>query len=409
MRTFHYVAIDPDGRRLTGDVNAADEVAARRVLSRRKLLPVQLRTDGRPAAEAGEAAPRAASSSQTLGHRAQLLLTRQLATLIDAAVPVDEALSMVAAQQESPAVSRVLRGVHTGVLEGLRLSDALGLYPRAFSPLYRATVAGGERAGNLGPMLTRLGEHMARVDAMRTKVTTAMIYPAALSVIAVLVVSCLMIFVVPPLAEQFRSFDAKLPLATEVLIAVSSFLSTYWLFLLAGGALAALAVGRLMRIEAVREGLDAWTLRAPLIGRWASAISASRFIRAVSTLVASGTPVLDSVRIARSAVGNRAATRAITRMATAIEEGEPLSIAMRRSGFVPPLVTYMAASGENAGDLPGMLEKAADYLDQEFEAFSAAAISLLEPAIIVFMGVIVAGIILAIMLPVLQLNTLTMG
>jgi general secretion pathway protein F len=218
-----------------------------------------------------------------------------------------------------------------------------------------------------------------------------------------------MIFVVPSLAEQFESFDARLPLLTQILIAVSKFLSTFWAVLLVGLLALVYLARRALRQPGIREAADRALMRAPIIGRWVIAVNASRFVRAVSTLVTSGLPILESIRAARESLTNRVAAKAAERMADWIEEGESLSQAMRRSGVIPPMVAYMAASGENAGDLPGMLEKAADHLDQEFEAFTNSAISLLEPAVIIFMGVVVASIVLAIMLPVLQLNRLAIG
>lgn len=406
MATFHYTALDIDGRRCTGAVEAADESAARRALGRKKLLPVELSSSG---AEIRATPVAAAGRNDKLGHKALMLVTRQLATLIDAAVPVDEALAMVAAQQDKPAAQRIMSSVQAGVVEGRRLSDSLGRHPSSFTPLYRAAVASGERTGDLGAVLTRLADHLARVEALRSKVVTAMIYPTVLSTVATLVVICLMIFVVPSLTEQFQAFETELPLITQALIALSGFLASYWVFLLGGVALGTVAASRLLQREAVRERVDATFLRAPVVGRWTAAVAASRFVRAVSTLVASGTPVFEGVRIARGAVGNRVAAKAVDGMAEEIERGEPLSQAMRRSGFIPAMAVYMAASGENAGDLPGMLQKAADHLDAEFEAFTSAALSLLEPAIIVVMGAVVACIVLAIMLPVLQLNQMAIG
>jgi general secretion pathway protein F len=299
--------------------------------------------------------------------------------------------------------------VQGGVVEGQRLADALARHPQSFGALYCAAAAGGERAGKLGFVLMRLADYLARAHAIRSKITTAMVYPAALALVAFTVVTCLMIFVVPSLAEQFSHFDAELPLLTQILIGVSGFLANWWALLLAAIAAGAWFVSVLMRREPVRAGLDAWLLKAPLIGKWVVSVNASRFIRAVATCVSSGRPVLDSVRVASASLDNRAAAKAARLMAVRIEEGEPLSLAMRRSGIIPPMVVYMTASGENAGDLPGMLDKAADQLDQDFEAFTASALSLLEPAIIVFMGAVVASIVLAIMLPVLQLNRLAIG
>lgn len=409
MPQFQYVAVDADGQRKGGTLQAADEASARAALMRRRLLPVQIDAAGAVKRRRDVELNAPVSPRSKLNHGALLLVTRQLATLIDAALPVEEALGMIAAQQENIGARRIISDVHEGVLEGQRLADALARHPGTFSGLYRAAIAGGERAGRLGPVLTRLADYLGRAHALRSKITTAMIYPAALSLVAISVVVCLMIFVVPSLTEQFERFEQNLPLLTQMLIGVSWFLTSFWLPLLLALAGGAYVVSVLLRRESVRYALDAFALRAPIIGRWATAVSASRFVRAVATLVSSGMPVLESVRAAREAVGNRHAAQAIVRMSERIEEGEPLSQAMRRSGVIPPMVAYMTQSGENAGELPLMLDKAADHLDQEFEAFIASALSLLEPAIIVFMGLVVGSIVLAIMLPVLQLNRLAIG
>ncbi|MDX2236444.1 MAG: type II secretion system inner membrane protein GspF [Hyphomonadaceae bacterium] len=410
MPRYSYVAIDEDGRQKRGGLEAANENAARAALQKRKLLPVQVAPSGAvPDAAATAAAPQRPLRGEALSHRALLIVTRQLATLIDAAVPVDEALAMISAQQDNAAARRIVADVHAGVLEGMRLADAMGRHPKSFSGLYRAAVAGGERSGKLGAVLQRLTDYLARAQALRSKITTAMIYPAALSAVALTVITCLMIFVVPSLTEQFQTFGAQLPLLTRILIGVSTFLVTFWPLLLLAAAAAIWLGAAALRRETVRTALDGAILRAPLIGKWAQAVNASRFVRAVSTLTASGLPMLDAVRAARESAPNRVVAAAIAVMASRIEEGESLSAAMRRSGVVPPMIAYMAASGENAGELPAMLEKAADQVDQEFEAFTTSALALLEPAVIIVMGVVVAGIVLAIMLPILQLNRLAIG
>jgi general secretion pathway protein F len=408
MPRFQYVAVDEDGRQQSGGLDAANESAARANLQKRKLLPVRIAAAGAERAERAPAQNTGAARGE-LNHKARLVLTRQLATLIEAAVPVDEALAMVAAQQDQAHVRRIISDVQSGVVEGQRLADAMGRHPKSFSGLYRSAIAGGERAGRLGFVLNRLADFLARAHVTRTKIQTAMIYPSALVLVAIIVVSCLMIFVVPTLAEQFQTFDTRLPMITQILIAVSRFLSDFWAILLAAIAGSIWLARVLLRRAPVRYAFDAMVLRAPVIGKWAMAVNASRFIRSVSTLVSSGLPVLDAVRAARESVENRVVARAITDMAERIEQGEPLSAVMRRSGVIPPMAAYMAASGENAGELSAMLDKAADHLDQEFEAFTASALALLEPAVIVFMGVVVASIVLAIMLPVLQLNRLATG
>lgn len=408
MAQFHYLAIDADGRNKRGGIEAANESAARALLVRRGLLPVEIGV--RAGRVAVESSPRRVAAGRgKLPHKTRVLLTRQLATLVEASVPVDEALAMISAQQESALARHIIGDVQAGVVEGQRLAEALGRHPHSFSGLYRAAVLGGEQSGRLGFVLSRLADFQERSQAIRSKVTVAMIYPIALSLVAIIVVLCLMIFVVPSLVEQFERFGQRLPLITQALIFTSNALRSFWPLLLLAVVGGVFGARLALRQPHIRMAFDGALLRLPVIGRQIVAANASRFIRAVSTLVSSGLPVLESVRIARDSVSNRVAAAAVERMAERIEEGEPLSQAMRRSAVMPPMVCYMTQSGENSGELPAMLEKAAAHLDQETEAFTNSALSLLEPAVIIVMGVVVSSIVLAIMLPILQLNRLAIG
>jgi general secretion pathway protein F len=405
MASFAYTAVDTDGREKQGSIEAASEAAARSILSGRNLLPV--RVQHAAAADAQRRTrTRGSADSAKLSHRERVLVTRQLATLVDASVSVDDALGTLAAQEERATVRRIVSDLRQDVQEGMRLADAMGRRKESFPGAYRAAVAGGERSGKLGPVLKRLSDHLAREQALRSKITTAMVYPAALLIIATGVICALMIFVVPTLIDQFTHLNGKLPLPTQILIAASRFLSAFWPMILLGLALAILLLMTALKQPAIRLAFDLGLLKLPLIGKWIGVVNASRFIRSIALMTSSGLPIPESVRVAREAAPNRYVARQIAAMATHIEEGEPLSHALRRSGVVPPLAVYMAVGGEGSGELPLMLEKAADHLDEEFEAFIQVALSLVEPIIILIMGGLVAGIILAIMLPILQLNQL---
>lgn len=418
MARYAYLAVDRDGRERSGAVTADTEAAARAHIEKKQWVAVRIVAEavGRGAVSAPTTAAAASSSAPpssdgrrrgpALSFGDQVLFARQFATLIEASTPVDEALGLIAEQQEKPHVRAILADVQDGVIEGQRLADAMARHPRSFSPLFRAAIDGGERAGALAPVLARLATYLARAQALRSKLTTALVYPAALVFVAVVVIACLMIFVVPSLTQQFATFDADLPLITQVLIAISAFLSQFWILVLVGLAALIVTMRAVLAQPAIALARDRWVLGLPWFGRWSKVVNASRFVRAVSTLTASGLPVLDSVRAARASVGNRHIAAVIARMAERIEEGESLSQTMRTAGVFPPLVASMAASGESAGSLPVMLEKAADYLDQDFDAVSTRAMSLFEPAIILVMGAIVATIVLSIMLPILQLNQL---
>ena len=403
MAAFDYVAVDGAGRTVTGALEAADETAARGQLGRRRLMPLEV-TPARMAARA----ERPTSRGGKLSAKTLALTTRQLATLVSVS-PIEEALRTLALQADRPVVRRVLEGVHAGVLEGRPLADAMGQQGRAFPPLYRAMVSAGERSGTLQPILERLADDMERDQQVRGKVVTAMVYPAVLAVVALGVVAALMVFVVPKVVDQFDSMNQTLPLLTRMVIGLSD-LMRYWGWLIVL-ALIGLSVGgaAALRNPAIRLSFDRWRLRAPLIGRLTRDLHGAKMARTLSTMIAAGLPVLEGLTITARTVSNRGLRQATESMAEAVREGGGLSAAMRRADVFPPILVYMTASGESSGRLEPMLERAADYLEREFATFTAVMLSLLEPAVIVVMGGVVALIVLSILLPILQINTLAMG
>lgn len=404
MAVFDYVAADAKGRTVTGAVAANDEAAARAQLERRRLLPLELAPSRGGAAN--EAADR--PGRQKLGARHLTLVTRQLATLITV-TPLEEALRTIALQAERPNVKRVLNGVHVGVLEGYRLSDAMRRQGAAFPPLYRAMVAAGEGSGALASILSRLADLLEREQQVKGKVLTALIYPIVLAVVALGVIAALMVLVVPKVVDQFESMNQSLPLLTRMVIGLSNVIIGWgWLAVLLIG-LGVLGGAAALRNPAARLAFDGWLLRAPVIGRLTRDLHAARMARTLSTMIASGVPVLEGLTITARTVPNRRLRRATEDMAEAVREGGALSAAMRRAGVFPPILVHMTASGEGSGRLEPMMERAAEYLEREFETFTAVMLSLLEPAIIVVMGGVVATIVLSILLPILQINTLAMG
>jgi general secretion pathway protein F len=405
MAVFEYIAADVGGRTVRGAVAASDEAAARGLLERRKLMPLELSV-GR--AVAGSASTRTLAKAPKLDSRTLALTTRQLATLISVA-PLEEALRAIALQAERPAVRRVLEGVHGGVMEGRRLSDAMSLQGQAFPPLYRAMVAAGEASGSLGPILERLADGLERDQLVRGKVITALVYPAVLAVVALGVIGALMMFIVPKVVDQFDSMNQSLPLLTRLVIGVSDLLRDWgWLLgvtIVVGGLAAAVA----LRKPALRLRADAAILKLPIVGRLTRDLHGARMARTLSTMIAAGLPVLEGLMITARTVSNHALRAATVTMADAVREGGGLSAAMRRADVFPPILVHMTHSGESSGRLEPMLDRAADYLDREFATFTAVMLSLLEPAIIVVMGGVVAVIVLAILLPILQINTLALG
>ena len=399
MAAFDYLAIDVDGRERQGLLEAADESDARSRLARKQWVPLRLA----PAA----AAPRSQMPLR-LRTKSLALATRQLATLVGV-TPLEEALRTMASQSEDKRLREALSRTHAGLVEGHRLSDAMGRVPGAFPPLYRAMVAAGEGAGALPAVLERLAELLERQQALRGKLMTALIYPAALAVTAAAVVGALMGFVVPKVVEQFESMGRELPLLTRVVITLSDLVAAWGLPALVVGVVAAVAGAALLRQPGPRLRFDRWVLRLPLVGRLVRDVNAALMARTLATVVASGLPLMEGLAITARTVGNCALREATEGMVLAIREGGSLSAAMRRAAIFPPTLLQLASSGEDSGRLAPLLDRAADYLDREFQAFTATLLALLEPAIIVALGGVIAVIVLSILLPILQFNTLVIG
>ncbi len=402
MPDYRYVAIDRQGRERKGRLTAASDEAARADLVRRHFHIVDVEPAG-----AQPAAGRAFLSFRRdrLSAKELALFTRQLATLAEVA-PLEEALRTLMRQSEAESARLVVGDVHAGLLEGRRLADAMARQAPSFPPLYRAMVAAGETTGSLTVILARLADLLERQAAVRGKLFAALAYPLVLAVVALGVVAALMIFVVPRVVEQFTDVGQQLPFLTRAVIALSSFAANWWWLIALLIAAAAFTWVSAMRRETFKARVDARLLRFPVIGRLLRDLYAARFARTLATMVASRLPLVEGLRLTVPTIRNAALAGATAGLVDQVRAGGSLSAAMRETGVFPPLLIYMTASGESAGRLEQMLERAADYLEREFDRFTAASMALLEPAIIVVMGACVALIILAILLPILQLQNL---
>lgn len=401
MPDYRYVAIDPQGRERKGRLTAANDDAARADLMRRKFHIVAVEAAGaKPAGRSLLAFRKNKLSSKELA-----LFTRQLATLAEVA-PLEEALRTLTRQSEAESARNVIGDVHAGLLEGRRLADAMARQPGSFPPLYRAMVAAGETTGSLTTILARLADLLERQAEVRGKLIAALAYPIVLAIVAIGVVAALMIFVVPRVVEQFTDVGQQLPFLTRAVIAISSFAANWWwliALLIAGVSFGWVTA---MQRPAFKARVDARLLRLPLFGRLLRDLYAARFARTLSTMVSSRLPLVDGLRLTLPTIRNAALAGATATIVDQVRAGGSLSAALRDAGVFPPLLVYMTASGESAGRLEQMLERAADYLEREFDRFTAASMALLEPVIIVVMGSCVALIILAILLPILQLQNL---
>jgi general secretion pathway protein F len=403
MPDFAYHAIDADGRERRGRIAAANDDVARERLTQKKLYIVSVE----PAASAPSVMAHIPLRRRAKLNAKQLtLFTRQMSSLVQVS-PLEEALRTISRQSEQPHVRTILTEVHAGVVEGQRLSEAMRRESTSFPALYRAMIAAGEGAGTLPLITERLAALLERQAEMRGKLIGALAYPIVLSLVAILVVMGLMVSVVPRVVEQFDNVDQQLPLITRIVIGISAFLASYWWALLIAAILGGLIFWRALQQPAFRLLVDRTLLRLPLLGKLIRNLHAARMARTLSTMVASRLPLLEGLRLTGGTIRNKVLAGANDDIVEAVRSGGSLSGAMRASGVFPPLLVYLTASGESAGQLDHMLERAADYLEREFDTFTSTALSMLEPLIIVLMGGIVAVIILAILLPILQLQNLT--
>ena len=403
MPEFAYHAIDPDGREQRGRIAAANDDAARDRLTSKNLYIVSVA----PApARASVLASLPIKRQPRLNAKQLTLFTRQLSSLAQVS-PLEEALRTISRQSEQPHVRQILTQVHAGVVEGQRLSEAMRREGNSFPPLYRAMIAAGEGAGTLPLITERLAILLERQAEMRGKLIGALAYPAILSLVAILVVMGLMVSVVPRVVEQFDNVDQQLPLITRIVIGISAFLANYYWVIIIAFVLGSLLFVQALKRPAFRLSVDRTVLRIPLLGKLLRNLHAARMARTLATMVASRLPLLEGLRLTGGTIRNKVLSAANDDIVESVRSGGSLSGAMRTSGVFPPLLVYLTASGESAGQLDIMLERAAEYLEREFDNFTSTALSLLEPLIIVAMGGVVAVIILAILLPILQLQNLT--
>jgi general secretion pathway protein F len=402
MPTFDYIAIDRAGRTRNGSLTSADAEAARRQIEGKGLVVSRLAAAGSTRATT---TPR---GKTRLSAKSLALLSRQLSTLVTVA-PLEEALRTLRDQSENAKLRRVLGHTHEGVVEGLRLADAMGR-TGAYPPTYRAMIAAGENSGALPKVMDRLADLLEKQQDARSKITAAIVYPLILSIVATFVIVALMTFVVPKVVDQFNTSGARLPPLTEAIIAVSDFMLAWgWLAATIIAALIALFAWGMQR-RPFRLAVDRALLKTPLIGRLLRDVEAAGLARTLATMLSSGLPALEALQLAARTSRNAVIADAAAQMAVSVSEGSSLSSAMRRTEAFPPLLVYLTANGEGGGggQLDNMLERAADYLEREFRTATSIALSLLEPAIIVVMGGIVCLVILSILLPILQINTMSL-
>jgi general secretion pathway protein F len=412
VAAFDYVALDAAGREQRGVLEGDSPRQVRQALRERNLLPLSVEplrdTPGNDGQVGGGARRRFGGLRRgtRIGSGEVALLTRQLATLVRAALPLEEALLAVSQQSERPAVQRVMAAVRARVVEGETLAAALGGFPRVFPEIYRATVAAGEQSGRLDTVLERLADYTESRDQLRQRVLGALLYPLVLTVMCVLIIAGLLTYVVPKVVEVFESGKTALPLLTRLLLAVSDFLRDAGPWLLLAIVLATVAFLRWVRAPAARRRVDAVLLRLPLAGRLVRGFNTARFTRTFSILTGSAVPVLDALRIAGEVVSNLPMRDAVGVAAERVREGAPIGRSLAASRLFPPMTVHLISSGESSGRLEEMLERAASNQERELDGLLTALVGLLGPLLIVGMGVFVLVIVFAMLMPIFEMNTL---
>jgi len=403
MAAYAYQALDERGRHRQGTLEADSPRQARQQLREQGLIPTEV-------TEAAEQVRQQSRHPRLWRRRissAELaLLTRQLATLVAAALPLEEALKAVSEQCEKPRLRSLMAAVRARVLEGHSLAEAMGGFPTIFDRLFLAMVAAGEKSGHLDRVLDRLADYTEQRQQLRSKLLQALIYPVVLTLVAISVIAILLTAVVPQVVAQFVHLSQTLPLSTRLLIGASQLVRDYGLWVLLLLALAGLAFRGWNRQPERRRRFHGLLLRLPVTGRVSRGLNTARFARTLSILTASAVPLLEGMRISGEVLDNDLARFRLAAASERVREGSSLRAALEQTRLFPPMMLHMIASGERSGELDQMLERAADSQDREFENQVNIALGLFEPALVISMAAVVLFIVLAILQPILALNNL---
>ena len=395
MPLFEYTARNPsNGQIQKGQVDVASKEEVTAFLRKQRMMMVSVREAPKPIK---------ISFGNSIKTRDIVIFTRQFATMINAGLPLVQSLDILAKQTENVALKEVVRQVVFDVEAGNTLADAFRKHPKAFTDLYVNMIAAGEAGGILDTILLRLATFMEKNDALVRKVKGAMVYPVVIMGVAAIAITVLLIFVIPTFQSMFASVNLELPLPTRIVIGASNFLTGFWWAIIGVIALAVFAIKRYYATTNGRKTLDTLLINSPVLGDVIRKSAVSRFTRTLGTLVSSGVAILDGLEITAKTAGNRVIHDAVMESRASIAGGDTIAGPLERSKVFPPMVGSMIAVGEQTGGLDEMLSKIADFYDEEVDVAVSALLSLMEPMMIVILGVVVGGMVIAMYLPIFDM------
>ena len=409
MAAFSYQAIDPKGKKVKGVIEGDSERHVRNQLRTRQLKPIDVRSSRQGTAanstkSGGVSFFKFSYGTPSLGHKDVALITRQMASLVQSGLPLDEVLASAAKQSRKPTIKSIILQVRSRVLEGLSLAQAMAELPKVFDNLYRAMIKAGESSGYLGPVLEQLADYTERAQETKQKLKSAMVYPMVMVMVAVGVVTLLMVKVVPQLTGLFERNKQDLPFVTEVLIGSSNFLVNYGLYLFFAIIALVVLVQKLLQEPGRKKRWHGIQLKIPVLGEFILQAETARYASTLGLLAASGVPLLEGLKIASQVLTNTKMRDASIEVANAVQEGTSLNKALDQVDIFPPLLVQMVASGEANGKLDEQLIHVAKNQERELNYSVDALMGLLEPAMILFMALVVGFIVMAILSPIFQMN-----
>jgi general secretion pathway protein F len=404
MPAFRYEAVDAAGASKKGVLNADSARSARADLRSQGLVPIKVDAIAAQVDASGAASRR--GFGEKLSTTELALFTRQLASLLEAGLPLEQAFTALLEQAERQYVRDLVASIRSEVMGGASLSDALSRHPRDFQEIYRALVASGEQIGQLSRVLSRLADYIERRNALVQKVKLAFTYPAIVTVVAFLIVIFLLTYVVPQIVSVFANTKQKLPLLTVIMLAISDFVRNYGFIVLGIAIAAGFMVRKMLQNPDVKLRWHTWLLTAPLYGKFERSLNTSRFASTLAITTGSGVPILRALETSRDTLSNVAMRQLVEQASDSVREGASLARSLSAQKHFPPMLIHMIRAGEITGELPAMLDRAASAQEADLERRTLTIAGLLEPMLILAMGVVVLLIVLAVLMPIIEINQL---